>query len=73
VKKVEDPRSFGVVKTTPEGVITEFVEKSPVFVSDLAIVGTPQGVTLPTRFEATPLVRYPFEVECLESHPFAQI
>jgi glucose-1-phosphate thymidylyltransferase len=39
VKKVEDPRSFGVVKTTPEGVITEFVEKSPVFVSDLAIVG----------------------------------
>ncbi len=41
--------------------------------ADLAIVGTPQGVALPARFEATPLVRYPFEVVCLESHPFAQI
>ncbi|MFM7606517.1 MAG: LysR family transcriptional regulator [Prosthecobacter sp.] len=41
--------------------------------ADLAVVGTPQGVTLPTRFEATPLVRYPFEVVCLESHPFANI
>jgi molybdate transport repressor ModE-like protein len=41
--------------------------------ADLAIVGTPQGVMLPTRFEATPLVRYPFEVVCLASHPFAQI
>lgn len=39
VKKVEDPTAFGVVKTTGQGIITEFVEKSPVFVSDLAIVG----------------------------------
>ena len=39
VKKVEDPTSYGVVKTTNTGIITEFVEKSPVFVSDLAIVG----------------------------------
>lgn len=39
VKKVEDPTAFGVVKTNDQGVITEFVEKSPVFVSDLAIVG----------------------------------
>ena len=39
VKTVEDPSSFGVVKTDPEGIITDFVEKSPVFVSDLAIVG----------------------------------
>ncbi|MBK8489583.1 MAG: NTP transferase domain-containing protein [Saprospirales bacterium] len=39
VKKVEDPSSFGVVKTDDKGIITEFVEKSPVFVSDLAIVG----------------------------------
>lgn len=39
VKKVEDPSSFGVVKTDDHGIITEFVEKSPVFVSDLAIVG----------------------------------
>jgi glucose-1-phosphate thymidylyltransferase len=39
VKKVEDPSAFGVVKTDEQGVITEFVEKSPVFVSDLAIVG----------------------------------
>ena len=39
VQKVEDPSAFGVVKLDEEGVITEFVEKSPVFVSDLAIVG----------------------------------
>ena len=41
--------------------------------ADLAIVGTPQGVVIPTRFEVTPLVRYPFEVVCLASHPFSQI
>jgi glucose-1-phosphate thymidylyltransferase len=39
VKKVPDPSSFGVVKTNREHIITDFVEKSPVFVSDLAIVG----------------------------------
>ena len=39
VKKVEDPSSFGVVKTDDQDYITEFVEKSPVFVSDQAIVG----------------------------------
>ncbi|MCB0640631.1 MAG: NTP transferase domain-containing protein [Phaeodactylibacter sp.] len=39
VQKVEDPSAFGVVKLDAEGCITEFVEKSPVFVSDLAIVG----------------------------------
>ena len=39
VKKVEDPSSFGVVKTNGQNVITDFVEKSPVFISDLAIVG----------------------------------
>lgn len=39
VKKVENPASFGVVKINDDQVITDFVEKSPVFVSDLAIVG----------------------------------
>lgn len=39
VQKVENPSAFGVVKVNEEGIITEFVEKSPVFVSDLAIVG----------------------------------
>ena len=39
VKKVDDPTSYGVVKTDGKDIITEFVEKSPVFVSDLAIVG----------------------------------
>jgi len=39
VQKVEDPSAFGVVKTDDDGVITEFVEKSPTFVSDMAIVG----------------------------------
>ena len=39
VKKVEDPSAFGVVKTNEQQIITDFVEKSPVFVSDLAIVG----------------------------------
>jgi glucose-1-phosphate thymidylyltransferase len=39
VKQVPDPVSFGVVKVDAQSVITDFVEKSPVFVSDLAIVG----------------------------------
>lgn len=39
VQKVEDPSSFGVVKVDEDNYITDFVEKSPVFVSDLAIVG----------------------------------
>jgi glucose-1-phosphate thymidylyltransferase len=39
VQKVEDPSAYGVVKTDEDNIITEFVEKSPTFVSDLAIVG----------------------------------
>nr|MBS0037200.1 NTP transferase domain-containing protein [Saprospiraceae bacterium] len=38
-QKVQDPSNFGVVETDGQGVITRFVEKSPVFVSDQAIVG----------------------------------
>ncbi|MEO7082630.1 MAG: sugar phosphate nucleotidyltransferase [Flavobacteriales bacterium] len=39
VNKVDDPRAFGVVKLDGQGIITEFVEKPPTFVSDLAIIG----------------------------------
>lgn len=39
VQKVADPSSFGVVQLDEKGTICQFVEKSPVFVSDLAIVG----------------------------------
>lgn len=39
VQQVGDPSSFGVVKVDNAGIITQFVEKSPVYVSDLAIVG----------------------------------
>ena len=39
VQKVKDPSSFGVVQLDENGVITQFAEKSPVFISDLAIVG----------------------------------
>ncbi len=39
VHKVEDPSGFGVVKLNDEQIITEFVEKPPTFVSDLAIIG----------------------------------
>src|SRR4051812_37811740 len=39
VKQIEDPRQFGVVKVNSENTITDFVEKPPVFVSDLAIIG----------------------------------
>lgn len=38
-QKVDDPSAFGVVKLAEDGRITEFVEKPPVFVSDLAIIG----------------------------------
>lgn len=39
VKTVEDPSAYGVVQTDKSNKIIEFVEKSPVFVSDKAIVG----------------------------------
>lgn len=39
VKKVEDPKAFGVVKVNDDNVITDFVEKPQEFVSDLAIIG----------------------------------
>ena len=39
VNKIEDPSSFGVVKTNDLNIITDFVEKPKNFVSDLAIIG----------------------------------
>jgi glucose-1-phosphate thymidylyltransferase len=39
VQKIEDPSQFGVVKIDDSGVITDFVEKPPTFVSNLAIIG----------------------------------
>lgn len=39
IKKVEDPRRFGVVQTDANGNICNFVEKPETFVSDSAIVG----------------------------------
>ncbi len=39
VKQVADPSAFGVIKTGPDGAITDFVEKPAHFVSDMAIIG----------------------------------
>jgi glucose-1-phosphate thymidylyltransferase len=39
VKKIEDPRSFGVVTIDEKNIITGFVEKPETFISDLAIIG----------------------------------
>jgi glucose-1-phosphate thymidylyltransferase len=39
VQGIEDPRQFGVVKLNDAGVITDFVEKPEIFVSNLAIIG----------------------------------
>lgn len=39
VRQVDDPSSFGVVKTDNEGFITDFIEKPKTFVSDQAIIG----------------------------------
>lgn len=39
VKKIEDPRQFGVVELNNEGVIVSFQEKPQEFVSDLAMIG----------------------------------
>jgi glucose-1-phosphate thymidylyltransferase len=39
VQKVDNPSSFGVIKTDSDGIITDFVEKPVEFVSDLAIIG----------------------------------
>ena len=39
VHKVDNPSSFGVVKTDKENYITDFIEKPKEFVSDTAIIG----------------------------------
>jgi glucose-1-phosphate thymidylyltransferase len=39
VNKVEDPRSFGVVKLNDKNEIIAFMEKPDTFISDLAIIG----------------------------------
>jgi glucose-1-phosphate thymidylyltransferase len=39
VHKVDNPSSFGVVKTDNEGIITDFIEKPQEFISDKAIIG----------------------------------
>ena len=39
VEKVQNPSSYGVIKTNADGYITDFVEKPTEFVSDLAIIG----------------------------------
>jgi len=39
VQQIENPAAFGVVKLDQDNVITDFVEKPEVFVSDLAIIG----------------------------------
>ncbi len=39
VQRVEDPSQFGVVRLNEKSEIVELVEKSPTFVSDLAIIG----------------------------------
>jgi len=39
VQKVADPKAYGVIKMDENAVITDFIEKPEVFVSDLAIIG----------------------------------
>ncbi len=39
VKQIDDPSSFGVVKLDDDGNVTDFIEKSKEFVSDLAMIG----------------------------------
>jgi glucose-1-phosphate thymidylyltransferase len=39
VQQIPDPSSFGVVTLDKDNYISRFVEKSPIFISDLAIVG----------------------------------
>ncbi len=37
--RIDDPSAFGVVKTNDDGIITDFIEKPKVFISDQAIIG----------------------------------
>lgn len=39
VSQIDDPSAFGVVKVDENNVITDFVEKPEIFVSDLAMIG----------------------------------
>ena len=41
--------------------------------ADLAIIGQPEGMEVPARFEAVPLARFAFQAVCLATNPFAAI
>jgi len=51
VKKVDDPREFGVVEITPEGVVKGVVEKPKIPISNLALVGVYKIVETKKMFD----------------------
>tara|TARA_B100001079_G_scaffold107134_1_gene92020 strand:- start:365 stop:997 length:633 start_codon:yes stop_codon:yes gene_type:complete len=58
VKKVENPKAYGVVKMNDANLITALVEKPEEFVSDLAVIGIyyfKEGETIKAELEKTML------------------
>lgn len=51
VKKVDDPREFGVVEITPEGIVKGVVEKPKIPMSNLALVGVYKIVETKKMFD----------------------
>ena len=54
VKKVENPKSYGVVKLSEDNHITALVEKPKEYVSDLAVIGIyyfKEGETIKAELE----------------------
>ena len=58
VKKVENPKAYGVVKMNDVNLITALVEKPEEFVSDLAVIGIyyfKEGETIKAELQKTML------------------
>ncbi len=63
VKKVDDPREFGVVEITPEGIVKGVVEKPKIPMSNLALVGVYKIVETQKMFEILEKENHSFNEE----------
>ena len=63
VKKVDDPREFGVVEITPEGIVKGVVEKPKIPMSNLALVGVYKIVETKKMFDILEKENHSFNEE----------
>ena len=59
IKKVDDPREFGVAEVSPEGIIEKVVEKPSIPKSNLALVGIYKIIETELLFECLKKIAHP--------------